>query len=303
MAQLKGDALINRYRITGTLKTASPLHIGTGEDPEPELTDAERKRLLDEIGKVPRVSTIITDHRKKPLIPGSTLRGVLRHWLLTVLQGAGAQWATTRDYAGDGLFDLTQDEQSATVRDDFSHLELLFGTPLNAGKIEVWDAPCTTNSLSIADRLLGWSPDRLTYVDTSVAIDPTTGTALDRLLYKAEVVPPGVSFEVSIVGQNLSETELGIVLLALEGFNSKIYPIHVGARSGRGYGRFEFALGDIYRLEQADLKIWLKTALAAAGTPGQADNAGYFGLKKLDAAEQKRLLNAVKSSFSAAMEG
>lgn len=303
MAQLKGDALINRFRITGTLTTASPLHIGTGEDREPELTAAERKRLMDEIGKVPLVSTIITDHRNKPLIPGSALRGVLRHWLLTVLEGVGPQWATTRDYAGDGLFDLAQDEQSAKVRDDFSHLELLFGTPLNAGKIEVWDAPCTTPSLSIADRLLGWNPDRLTYVDTSVAIDPATGTVLDRLLYKAEVVPPGVCFEVSIVGQNLSEIELGIVLLALEGFNSKIYPIHVGARSGRGYGRFSFDLGDIYRLEQADLKDWITKALAATGAHEQADGAGYYGLKKLGADERQRLLKTVKDSFKVAMEG
>jgi len=29
--QLKGDAFSNRYRITGTLTTLSPLHIGTGE--------------------------------------------------------------------------------------------------------------------------------------------------------------------------------------------------------------------------------------------------------------------------------
>ena len=35
------------------------------------------------------ISTIITDHRGKPLIPGSTLRGVLRNWLLTVLEGVG----------------------------------------------------------------------------------------------------------------------------------------------------------------------------------------------------------------------
>jgi len=28
---LKGDAFLNRYRITGTLTTLSPLHIGSGE--------------------------------------------------------------------------------------------------------------------------------------------------------------------------------------------------------------------------------------------------------------------------------
>ena len=130
------------------------------------------------------------------------------------------------------------------------------------------------------DRLLGWDGTRLTYVDTSVAIDPARGTAKDKLLYKADVVPPGVTFELNLVAQNLSDEELGLVLLALEGFNSQIYPIQVGARGGRGYGRMEFKMGAIYRLERDGVKKWLKETLQAEGT--DTAPAGYFGLPKLN---------------------
>ncbi|MDD4651302.1 MAG: RAMP superfamily CRISPR-associated protein [Methanothrix sp.] len=287
---LKGDAFLNRYRITGTLTTASPLHIGTGDS---------RSMPRDE-GEVVEVSTIITDHRNKPLIPGSTLRGVLRNWLLTVLEGIGPQWAKERNYNGEGLLDLDQDKQIQTVKETFSYLELLFGTPLNAGKIEVWDATCCTGDLqAIGDTLLGWDQKRLTYVDTSVAIDPARGVAKDKLLYKADVVPPGVDFEFNLVAQNLSDEELGLMLMALEGFNSQIYPIQIGARGERGYGRMKFKIGAIYQLERQGVKKWLKENLLTVGAETQP--SGYFGLPRLTDAEQKQKIKAVKDKLAKSM--
>jgi len=289
---LKGDLFLNRYRITGTLTTVAPLHIGTGESRS--LPRAE--------GETVEVSAIITDHLGKPLIPGSTLRGVLRNWLLTVLEGVDPKWAVERDYAEEELLDLDQAEQIQRVKETFSCLELLFGTPFNAGKVEVWDATCCTGDLqAMNDTLLGWDSSRLTYVDTSVAIDPARGTAKNKLLYKADVVPPGVTFELNLVAQNLSDEELGLMLLALEGFNSQIYPIHVGARGGRGYGRLEFKMGTIYQLERVGVKKWLKETLHAEDY--SAMPAGYFGLPKLTEDEQKRKIKAVKDQLIAAIGG
>lgn len=289
---LKGDPFLNRYRITGTLTTVAPLHIGTGES-----------RLLPRAeGDPVEVSTIITDHLDKPLIPGSTLRGVLRNWLLTVLEGIGPQWAVERDYAGEGLLNLDQAIQIQRVKETFSCLELLFGTPLNAGKVEVWDATCCTGDLqTMNDTLLGWDDNRLTYVDTSVAIDPARGTAKNKLLYKADVVPPGVTFELNLVVQNLSDEELGLVLLVLEGFNSQIYPIQVGARGGRGYGRMKFKMGTIYRLDREGVTKWLKETLQVVGTDEAP--AGYFRLPKLTDAEQKQKIKDVKDKLIAAIGG
>jgi len=255
---------------------------------------------MEKVGKIPNISTIITDHRCKPLIPGSSLRGVLRNWLLTVMEGVGTQWAVDRNYAE--LLEEDQTEQILQAQNDFSYLELLFGTPVNAGKVEVWDATCCTGDLeAMNDRLLDWDSRRLTYVDTSVAIDPARGTAKNKLLYKADVVPPGVTFELNLVAQNLSDEELGLVLLALEGFNSQIYPIQVGARGGRGYGRMEFKMGAIYRLEQDGVEEWIRNTLHAEGT--DTTLAGYFGLPELTEAEQEQKIKDVKDKLIAAIGG
>ena len=299
--QLKGDAFSNRYRITGTLTTLSPLHIGTGEERQMEFSsEDERNKFMEKVGKIPNISTIITDHCCKPLIPGSSLRGVLRNWLLTVMEGIGTQWAVDRNYAE--LLEEDQTEQVLQAQNDFSYLELLFGTPVNAGKVEVWDATCCTGDLeAMNDRLLGWDSRRLTYVDTSVAIDPARGTAKNKLLYKADVVPPGVTFKMNLVAQNLSDEELGLVLLALEGFNSQIYPIQVGARGGRGYGRMEFEMGAIYRLEQDGVEEWIRNTLHAEST--DTKHAGFFGLPKLTEAEQEQKIKDVKDKLIAAIGG
>jgi len=300
---LKGDHFTNRYRITGTLVTASPLHIGTGVETDQIIkNETERKQYQDRIGKVPAVATVQRDHRQKPLIPGSSLRGAMRHWLLNVLQSVDSTWADVRDYETDELLDMNQAEQINTIKNDFSRLELLFGTPFNAGKLEIWDAKCVTDDVQASDAMLNWDRQRLTYVDTSVAIDPATGTAKDKLLYKTEIVPPGVEFEANLVAQNLSDEELGLTLFALQGFNSEIYPIRLGARAGRGYGRMRFTPTKISYLDRESLGGWIKGTLNAISFDN-ADtaevNAGYFALPELNDEQQRAKIAAVKKALTA----
>lgn len=282
----KGEGFLNRYRITGRLVTKSPLHIGTGEQVEKGKPD-----------------TVVKDHRGKPYIPGSSIKGVMRHWLLSVLTGVGTEWADQRNYEAPALTELSQEQQLERVKNDFSWLELLFGTPFHEGKVEVWDASCSTKSLKAKDSLLQWNSESLTYVDTSVAIDPTTGTAVEHLLYSVEVVPPGVEFLFTLVAQNLSDIELGLILFALQGFNSEIFPIRIGARSGRGYGRMEFTPGDIYYLDKSKVKDWIKSTVDAfdeIGKEGEGkkdDAAGYFTLPKVSAERRNTLIQQIKTEF------
>lgn len=334
---LKGGEFVNRYRITGTLKTLAPLHIGTGEESsirlmKREAPKAEEPRKEGKAGKgasiaaqfskfagiteekakesgakegVPKVSMVIKDHRGKPMIPGSSLRGVMRHWLLDVFRGFRTDWANVRAYEDDPLLELEQQAQIERIKKEFSLLELVFGTPYNAGKVEVWDALCLTEEIAVADTLLSWDKRSLTYVDTSVAIDPDTGTAMDKLLYQAEVVPPGVTFGLTLAAQNLADDELGLVLLALQGFNSQIYPINVGARSGRGYGRLQFIPDEIYYLDKTAMPQWIEDSIATlnfetkAETVTPADDAGYLALPKLGKAEQQALIGRVKAQLRA----
>jgi len=305
--ELKGGDFRNRYRIEGTLKTISPLHVGTGD------VDKERVPAVKSGGKVekvPEVSTVMKDHDGVPMIPGSSLRGVVRHWLLNVLRGEYAEWADVlTDPDEKSLLEKEQGQQIQHIKDNFSVLQVLFGTSFNAGKVEIWDASCAVDDerkkkLTATKSLLHWKEKSLTYVDTSVVINPETGTAQDKLLYQTEVVPAGVEFKFNLVGQNLSDEELGLILFGLQGFNSAIYPICVGARSGRGYGRMCFTLENVYRLQAGDeLKQWVERSIAAMGGDNKGgkdslqENAGYFGLPTLTSDEQKALIRGVKDAL------
>lgn len=299
---LKGDQFSNRYRFKGTLTTRSPLHIGTGKQikhkpPQSDCTDQNTDRMI---------STIIKDSNNKPLIPGSTLRGVMRHWLLGILKPLSTDWADQRDFTDNTLVNLSQREQIEYARTKLSWLELLFGTPFHEGKIEVWDAICLTDTLNSTNKDLSWDNDRLTYITTSVAIDPATGTALDNLLYNLEVVPSGVKFEFNITGQNLSEEELGLLLLAFQGFNSQIHPIQIGADSARGYGRVELNIEQIYMIKQDNLKNWIKQTIESFNINPARDlieaNTGYFDLPLLGIGEQEELILQVKRQIIEELE-
>ncbi|MBP7964370.1 MAG: hypothetical protein KBG20_13475 [Caldilineaceae bacterium] len=300
--RFRGDGFQNRYRISGTLTTLSPLHIGTGEE-----RPGDDKKKTKGNGDPSLVSTVIKDFQGKPVIPGSALRGVMRHWLLSVLAGVNSDWAADRNYENKAFSVLDQKAQLEMVKDEFSWLELLFGTPFHAGKIEVWDAACETKTLTLQppDDLLTWNPASLTYIDTSVAIDPVTGTALEHLLYNSEVVAPGVVFSFNLVGQNLGDEELGMILLALQGFNSAIYPIQVGARTGRGYGRVVFEPGPIYCLDTGSVETWVSDTLRgfrsyrlSSKDKVQAEpEAGYFNLPVLGEEEQAALVERAKAAL------
>jgi len=288
---LRGDSFVNRYRITGTLTSRSPLHIGSGfcEPGEP-----------NEQGEATKVNLIARDFRGLPYIPGSALKGVMRHWLLHVLGGLAGNWADTNSYSNDELDDNgnIQDQQLEKVRSSFSWLELLFGTPWHAGKIDVWDCPCITTVQSANDALTNWSPDRLTYQETSVAIDPETGTAAEHLLYTSEVVPEGISFQVSICGQNLDDLEIGMLLLALQAFNSEIYPLSLGAKAGRGYGRMSYARDAIHRLSTDQVDAWVTKTIASYGQPPQDQpDAGFYGLDRLEQEQEQALLKDALGAF------
>ena len=305
---LKGDEFQNRYRITGMLKTMSPLHIGSGRPCEKDRIKKRVRPNNEKAEVIPEVSAIMKDASGKPFLPGSALKGVLRHWLLHVLEAVDEELATTKKYE-EIEEKNSQEQQIEMLRNDkFSLLEVVFGTPLHEGKVEIWDAQCKLNELPAPDKLLHWDPKYLTYVDTSVAINPETGTAIERLLYYAEVVPPGVEFELTITGQNLDDEELGLLLFGLQGFNSSIYPIRLGARGGRGFGRLQFTPGPVYFMNKEQVKDWAAETIRSFDAPTETtpttdfngtDAAGYFVLPELDVERQEQLIKQAKEAFIA----
>jgi CRISPR-associated protein Csm3 len=282
---LKGDTFVNRYRLEGELVTVSPLHIGNGEirkDPL-QTKDANAPKEVE-------VSLVATDIHNKPFIPGSALRGILRHYLRNLFVGMNKKKiADDTDFEAEKFKNFTQQQQIQYMRNEASMLDRIFGTPFAEGKVEFWDAPAVNaiNTPVFADR--GWNAERNTYVVKSVAIDPVTGTASAHKLYTFEVVPVGMKFHLNLVGQNLDDEEMGLLLLGLEAFNSDIYRLTIGAMSGRGFGQVTFSLEKLYCLSQKELPAWAKNALLKT-------ESGYYSLPEI-AKEKNEFIHRFKTAL------
>ncbi|NUM77531.1 hypothetical protein HUU40_24480, partial [candidate division KSB1 bacterium] len=148
--KFKGDAFENRYRIQGLLTATAPLHVGTGED-RPD--DLPRKDQPDN-EEPPRISEIARDFSGMPYLPGSSLRGVVRHYLLQIFGAFLAGIARDPDFENGSFEIIDQDQQRRRIKfKDLdqagqviylqryaSLLEQLFGTPFSESKIDFWDA-------------------------------------------------------------------------------------------------------------------------------------------------------------------
>lgn len=294
---LKGDEFKNRYIIKGVLTTDSPFHLGNG-------SEVKRDGLYEEVPKSPeypdgkkfvRITAVDTDWRNKPRIPGSSIRGSLRSYLLNVFKSISTKLANDQDYEALIKQITDQEDQIKHAKNEFSHLERLFGTPFAESKIEVQDALCDSNvtakNLGDGKHAPFWHPTRLTYVETGVAIDPKTRTAIEKKLYQFEAVPPGVSFRLTITGQNLDPLELGMLIFSLEAFNSEIWPMTLGSMSGSGFGRFSFELTEVGVLEDgASLKEWVKQVI---GSP----KAGYAAIPILPKEKMDDLVKSFKKNL------
>jgi CRISPR-associated protein Csm3 len=270
----KGDSFENRIRITGTLQAISPTHIGTGETREEKR---EGKNGEDESTEI---AMIALDANGLPYLPGSAIKGVVRNYILQLLQADYPCVAKEHDYQSTEFRDKDQEKQIKFMENDASVLEQVFGTPFAEGKVEFWDAPAANKVTVPAPwkalwKTKGWNEEHQCYLVHSVAIDPTTGAAEKHKLYSFEVVPQGVVYQVNIVGQNLSDDELGLLLFGMEGFNSRIVPLTIGAMSARGFGRMAFKPEKIYRITKAGLREWIESSLM------RSDSAGYEALPEI----------------------
>lgn len=239
-----------RWRITGTLTTQTPLHIGSGT-----TTDVHKKLKVDD--KVVKVTAIALDGQGKPYIPGSTLKGNLRAWLQTRVQ-------------------------------NINLLNTIFGSGVEAekeesqgGKAEFWNA-LIENSLEIPKNPpSNWHQERQVGVEVGVTIERTTRTAREKKLFHREIVPPGVSFQVCITGKGLNEDEVALLLAGLNGFNNEQQRISLGSNNAQNKGLMQWNLKKIEQLDGKDTKKWL-----AQGAPGM----WYSALQPLNPAQQAALL-------------
>jgi CRISPR-associated RAMP protein (TIGR02581 family) len=227
------DTFTNRLELTGTLTTVTALKIGAGRSVE--VTDPD----------VP----VIKDANGHPLIPGSSFKGALRSRLEAFLRNINPDFANDPSELSSSLWmnqvktikqetekisnaqeqDLKLTQRLLELTDKAS---LLFGSPWLAGKLQIRD-------LTVQDgNWFGQYQER-----DGVAIDRDTETAADKRKYEFQVVPAGTIFDFKAVAENITEAELGLLMLGLTQFENEMIPL--GGGRSRGLGVVRLALDEI----------------------------------------------------------
>lgn len=197
----------DRLEIEGVLKSLAPLHIGTGEDRPGDDEMPERHRD----GRRPRVATVVRDHERRPCLPGSTVKGILR--------ALAGEDAVTRSLFG---------EINSDGGGEMGRLHCF--TALMTGP------PPATDNLPYAE------PEAGVFVASRTRIDRATGTADDTLLYAQEMVAPGARFtlRLRVLAPGKLDDELARLAAVLKALQQpEGQPFGKGQAAGQGRLRLQ----------------------------------------------------------------
>ncbi len=217
-----------RVRIEAALQVLSPMHVGDGHT----QTFGNRKagqRLNDDAQKATAdssdYSTVRRGHDGRPMLPGSSVRGLLRAEL---------------------------------ARIDEAYAERLFGpmasgTSLRMGKLVVHDAHLTAapdKTEHLADYVphtKSASSPRVgadTCIAHAVSIEAITGAAAEHLLFSDEYVPAGSKFGLSFELGPCDDADIEAVLKLLNALDGS-HDVTLGGGGSHGFGRFRIAAASI----------------------------------------------------------
>ncbi len=269
-----------QWRITGRLQTLSSLHVGSGET-------VSRPDLVSDDGPV-EINGVVTDFDNRPCIPGSALKGNLLAWLRRhIHDNDGCCFLLYELFGREPLTVNGKIDQGCGGRAEF--LDARLACPRSG--------PVT---------LAYWNSSRQTSVEVSVAIDHHTRTAEEKKLIHREIVPPGVTFSVTLQGA-LSEDEVGLLLVGMEGFNHDTDPMTLGAHTANGQGRLSWELAGVEQIGRDEVRTWLqaekRTMASEIFTPVQAEQcsnllaAGHGFLKNVATGQQLNLELAFDGPF------
>lgn len=215
---VKHHAVLDRSfaaRVRLTCETG--LRVGAGRSPDMLASDLP----------------VIKDASGKPLIPGSSLRGVLRSACEGVLAGV-----ELRDWKPAAADDATGgNTEVRDVWEKMPMIERLFGNQPQgpgethyASRLKVSDFRCVTDEVEIEVR-------------DGVGIDRETRTAANRVKYTLEVVPAGTVFEGRVRILNPDDHEIGLLAQSLWMLDEGM--VQLGGGSARGLGWVSVEVVDV----------------------------------------------------------
>lgn len=228
--------LRERLCLTGTLVTRTGLRIGSGGSGELDAVDLP----------------VLRDAQRFPLIPGSSLKGVLRSTVESLVRGAALNektllWACDPHSEGKngerrscGFF--ASGETKSVDSDSYCAVCRLFGSRRVASHVRFTDA-----LIPKADRG-GRIPVE---VRDGVAIDRDLRVAAGTAKYDFEVVSPGTQFELEIFVENPQDWLMGLLVMGFEqiaeGFSA------LGGFTSRGLGRVDIRWSHMTRVHAREI--------------------------------------------------
>jgi len=216
-----------RWRVCGRLTVKSPMHIGDGNalpDARVAHTQNREQQAGGDVATEATVATIVRDVKGKPAIPGTALKGALRHHAKQVLVG------------------------------DDACFKKLFGSPSGGG----WVTFCAGRWAKDIDQsqLPSFCTLKQTAVLPAAARDRDTRAVAAKKLFFTEVVPPDAIFDVTLYGEDLSLEELKTLLGLLQAFSDDFSGLALGADEAAAFGRASWSLTEVNRIDATGERLW-----------------------------------------------
>lgn len=249
--------LKQKNRLTASLVFDTAWRIGSGKEGE----------TMSDLG-------VMMDTKGQPILPGSSLKGKLRSTCEALAHALGLSACMLDCEASQVSCTSDVRRYSSNLRDTYQKalqkgLETrlqwidentcdvckLFGSPVQAGRLWVRDGTLTE-----------WAS--VVQVRDGVVIDRDSQTAVDRLKYDYEVVPPGSRFALCIELENPTYQDMALLGVAL-------FEWHAGSSLGgftsRGLGRFRLEDIKVSGVDMSDPGQRVKFLTATGDTERLSD--------------------------------
>ena len=216
-----------RIILTGTLRTLSPLHIGTGNE---EILSNDNKSNIDENSSSSEsisYNALCLDADNQPYIPASSLRGYLRDII-----------SQHQEDALNDLFGLARQES-----DNKEDINKESG---NIGALRVYDALWGVNQATSQAQLI-----------SQTSINPLTATAKEHHLLTHAVVDSNSVFDLTIELDNASQQQLTLILKALNTLGQE-YGGKLGKAKTSGQGSISWEHKELKVLTEEKFIKWLE---------------------------------------------
>lgn len=237
----------NKTIVKGILTAVDPIHIGAAGK--------------DSLNPIEVDNAVLKDAAGNPLIPGSSLKGVVRSQFEAILRSVGARVCDIHNDKDescvskrviDAIRSRSKEQELSLLEQAQQYYEAscevcrLFGGRQFAGKLHFKDCYYYGDSPCLFEKRDG------------VGINRDTGSAKQGVKYDFEIVPKGTKFEFELIAENLDEKqekylELILNMLCGKGITDGDY-LAVGGKTTRGLGRIRLEITEQTRGNAEDYK-------------------------------------------------